>query len=230
MKARFAFLFLILICFKGFSQIETPKKKIKIAPIPDSKGTVAPANAPKVITYPSIFDKKDKLLTGFSLLKKKEEEAKSVFEQKEFASQSQEQTDRMNKQLKTEGYTSVIENSDFFYGEYKVYTQKLYIACRDGGAIDGDNVAITLNGTRIYPLITLEAGFVKYAFDLNMGLNVVEILALNTGELFPNTGVFAFFDGHEKLVTNQNWNLNSGYKAIINIRRLDGIELEVKQK
>jgi hypothetical protein len=227
MKRAFAFIFLAFISFKGFSQFETPKKAINIAPVSDPKGTVAPSGS-KLITYPSIFDKKDKLLSGVSLLKKKEEETKSIFEEKEFSSPSKEKTDQMNKQLKTEGYTSVVENSDFYFGEFKIYTEKLFIACRDNGAIDGDNVAIWLNGDKVTPFIGLEGSFRKYTFHLKEGLNVIHIEALNTGDLFPNTGQFTFFDGNEKLVTNQNWNLNSGYKAIIKILRINGL-LEVQE-
>jgi len=223
MKAALAFFFLAIISFKGFSQIETPKKKINIAPIPDAKGTVAPSSA-KVITYPSIFDKKDKLLSGVSLLKKKEEEPKSVFEQKEFTSQSKEQTDKMNKQMQSEGLTSVVENSDFFYGEYKIFTSKIIIACRDNGQIDGDQVAIWINNERVQPVISLEEGFKRYTFELKVGVNDIFIEALNTGMLYPNTGQFAFFDGNEKSITIQNWNLNTGYKGIIKVRRIDGIE------
>lgn len=227
MKPAFAFIFLILISFKGFSQFETPKRTVNIAPVSDSKGSVAPTSS-KSITYPSIFDKKDKLLSGVSLLKQKPEEAKSIFEEKEFTSQSKEKTDQMNNQLKSEGYTSVVENSDFFFGEFKVFTEKLFIACRDNGAIDGDNVAIWLNGEKVTPFIGLDGAFRKYTFHLKEGLNVINIEALNTGELYPNTGQFTFFDGNEKLVTNQNWNLNSGYKAIIKILKLDG-SLEIKE-
>ena len=61
-------------------------------------------------------------------------------------------------------------------------------------------------------------------FLLKKGLNTIQIEALNVGEVFPNTGQFAFFDGNEKLVTNQNWDLNQGYKAIIKLVRIDGLE------
>jgi hypothetical protein len=229
MKAGYAFLFLLLISFKGFSQFDTPKKVLNIAPVSDPKGVVAPSSS-SAIKYPSIFDKKDKLLTGYTLLKKKEEEEKSIFEEKKFTSQTQEPTEKLNKQLKTEGYASVVENSDFFFGEFKVYTHKLFIACRDNGAIDGDNVAIWLNGEKVNPFIGLEGSFRKYTFELKEGLNIIQIEALNTGELFPNTGQFTFFDGNEKLVTNQNWNLNSGYKAIIKILKLQGLEMEVQKE
>lgn len=223
MKATYAFLILILISTKGFSQFETPKRTVNIAPISDPKGAVSPISS-KTITYPSIFDKKDKLLSGVSLLKKKEEESKSVFEKEQFASATKESTDKMNKQLKSEGHESVVENSDFFFGEYKIYTPKLIIACRDNGAIDGDNVSIWVNGEKIIPIIYLEGGFKKYTFDMKENLNTIFIEAINTGILFPNTGQFTFFDEKGKLVTNQNWNLNEGYKAIIKIVRIEGLE------
>ncbi|MCF6132932.1 hypothetical protein [Flavobacterium wongokense] len=229
MKAVYAFLLLILVSFKGFSQFETPKRTINIAPVSDPKGSIAPSSS-KSITYPSIFDKKDKLLSGVSLLKKKEEEPKSVFEKEQFASPAQEKTEKMNEQLKSEGLTSVVENKDYFYGEYKVFTENIFIGCRDYGAIDGDMITIYLNGEKVIPLIGLESGFKRYEFNLKVGLNIIQIEALNTGQLFPNTGQFNFFDGNEKLITNQYWGLNTGYKGIFKVYRMTGVELKLKDQ
>jgi hypothetical protein len=134
----------------------------------------------------------------------------------------------MNKMLAREGISREIVNSDRFLGEFIIFTQNLFISCRDNGAIDGDNVSVWLNGERVLPFIGLESGFKKFEFNLKKGINILEIEALNTGELFPNTGQFVFFDGNEKLVTNQNWDLNSGFKAVIKIQRLEGIEPEKK--
>lgn len=228
MKAAFAFLFLVLVSFKGFSQFELPKKIISITPISNPKGIVAPKSS-KAITYPSIFDKKDKLLESISLLKKKPEEEKSIFEKEQFASPAKAYTEKANKMLKTEGYASVVENSDLFLGEYKVYTKTIYVGCRDYGNVDGDLIAIYLNGEKVIPFYELESGFNKYTFDLKIGLNTIQIEALNTGEFFPNTGQFTFFDGNEKLITNQQWGLNTGYKAVFRIVRIKGVELEIKK-
>lgn len=229
MKAILAFLFLMLFSLKGFSQFETPKKTINIAPVSDSKGAVSPISAKSSITYPSIFDKKDKLLSGVSLINKKPEEEKSVFEKEQFASPVQEYTNKMNNQLQREGLTSVVENKDFYFGDYKVYTKTIYIECRDYGAIDGDDVAVLVNGQRVIPVIGLESNFKKYTLELKEGLNSIEIEALNTGEFYPNTGEFLFLDGNDKLITNQRWALNSGYKAILKISRAQGIEPDKKQ-
>lgn len=224
MKAWLSFIVLFLAMSKSYSQFELPKKTLKIAPASNPTGQVAPTSS-KLITYPSIFDKKDKLLSGVSLINKKpEEEAKSVFEKEQFASAAKDETDKMNEQLKKEGLESVVENSDFFFGEFKVTTFKLFIACRDNGNIDGDNVAIWVNDEKVTPFIGLEGSFIKYSFELKEGLNVIQIEALNTGLYYPNTGQFAFFDGNEKLVTNQNWNLNAGYKAIVKILKIEALE------
>lgn len=223
MKAVSAFLFLVLVSFKGFSQFETPKRTINIAPVSNSKGAVSTVSS-KSITYPSIFDKKDKLLSEVSLLKKTEEEGKSIFDKEKFASPAKEYTDKMNKQMKSEGMTRENVSSDMYLGEFKIFTEKLSISCRDNSAIDGDNICIWLNGERVVPFVGLDARFKTYTFVLNKGLNTIQIEALNVGEVFPNTGQFAFIDGNEKLVTNQNWDLNTGYKAIIKINRTEGLE------
>ena len=228
MKGAFAFLFLFLFSFKGFSQFESPKKTISIAPVSKPKGIDSPKSS-KEITYPSIFDKKDKLLSTFSLLKKKPEEEKSIFEKEQFASPAKEYTEKANKMLKTEGYASVVDNSDSFLGEFKVYTKNIFVGCRDYGAIDGDLITIYLNGEKVVPLYELQSGFNKYSFELKIGLNIIEIEALNTGEFFPNTGQFTFFDGNDNLITNQQWALNTGYKAIVKIVRVEGVELELKK-
>ena len=227
MRNYFLFFFLFFIVFKGFSQFELPKKTLRIVPMTNSSGKIAPTSS-RAITYPSIFDKKDKLLQGVSILKKQPEEGKSIFEKEHFESPAQEYTDKMNQQMKKEGISKEIVNSDFFFGEFKVTTFKLNVGCRDYGQIDGDMVAIWLNDKMVEPKIDLESGYKKYEIELKEGLNTIQIEALNTGSLFPNTGQFLFLDGNNKLVTNQMWNLNTGYKAIVKIRKVDMILEEGK--
>lgn len=219
------FLFAVITCN---AQFDTNKKVLNIAPVTSSSGQVSTTSSSS-IKYPSIFDKKDKLLESVSLLKKKEEEQKSVMEKENFQNPSKEYTDRMNNDMKKEGVTSVVENDDFFLGEFTTTTLKLNVGCRDSGEIDGDNVCFWLNGKKVIPAVYLDYSFKQYHFELNEGLNIIYIEALNTGQLFPNTGQFAFFDANGKLITNQQWQLNTGYKAIVKIRKINGIE-EVENK
>ncbi len=226
MKSPGFLIVLFMLSFKGFSQFELPRKTINIAPVTNSSGKIAPTSS-KAITYPSIFDKKDKLTESVSLLKKQPEPEKSVMESKQqFEDPAKAYTEKMNDMMKQEGVSREIVNSDMFLGEYTVTTFDISIACRDYGAIDGDNVSIWLNDQLVVAAIYLESGMKKYKLELKEGLNTIRIEALNTGEFFPNTGQFIFYDGHEVVVTNQKWALNSGYNAIVKIRKVKGIELQ----
>lgn len=219
MKAVFALFFLSLITFQSFSQIELPKKTLKIAPVSNPTGQVAPTSSSS-ITYPSIFDKKDKLMGGFSLLNQKPEETKSVMENKQFESQSKEYTDRMNK--KKDGEFNEKFKSDNFLGQFKVGTKIISIACRDHEYPDGDLVRIWLNDRIAVDNILLDVDFKEVYLELNEGINKIEIEALNQGESGPNTAQFIIYDAKKGIITNNKWNLTTGAKAKLIILKEEG--------
>ena len=106
----------MLISFHGFSQFELPKKTITIAPSSSTSGKI---NINSSIKYPSIFDKKDKLLENFSLLTKKLPPEKSVMDTKtNFINPGDKIVEKENQKLKREGLSSAVDNSDSFLGEY----------------------------------------------------------------------------------------------------------------
>ena len=112
----------LFITFTGFSQFELPKKSISIAPISNPEGKISPTSS---INYPSIFDKKDKLLDNFSLLLKKEDPVKNVMDNKpQFINPGDRIVEKENQKLKKEGLSSVVDNSDSFLGEFVITTFK----------------------------------------------------------------------------------------------------------
>lgn len=219
MKAAFAFLFLILFSLKGFSQFELPKKTISIAPISDPKGMVSPTSS-KAITYPSIFDKKDKLLSGVSLLKKKPEDEKSIFEKEKFASPAKEYTDKMNKQV-TDGKIYDYYKKDYLLATYKCSTKIAKFALKDFGEPDGDVVRIYLNGEIIINAITLESGYREIKLELRNGQNLLVIEALNEGTVSPNTAQFSIFNDKGEMIGNNLSGLLTNVKATIIIDKVD---------
>lgn len=223
---RLAFLFLLLFCFKGFSQFDSPKKTLKIAPVTNSSGTVAPTSS-KLIKYPSIFDKKDKLTENVSLLKKKEEPGKSIMEQEEFENPSKQYTEKMNKK----GDGEILEKfkSDSFLGEFKTGTKIISIACRDHEAPDGDVVRIWLNDKVAVNAILLEVDFKEVYLELNEGINKIEIEALNQGSSGPNTAQFVMYDQKKGMITTNKWNLTTGVKAKLIILKDSSGSLEEKK-
>ncbi len=219
MKAALAFLFLVFISFKGFSQFETPKKTINIAPISNPKGTVAPTSS-KSITYPSIFDKKDKLLSGVSLIPKTPEEEESIFEKKQFASPAKVYTDKMNKQV-AEGKIYDYYKKDYLLATYKCSTKTAKFALKDFGDPDGDVVRIWLNGEIMINAITLESGYREIKLDLRDGQNLLVIEALNEGTVSPNTAQFSIFNDKGEMIGNNLSGLLTNVKATIIINKVD---------
>lgn len=218
MKAYFALIFLSIISFQGYSQFELPKKTLKIAPISNPSGQVSPTSS-KAITYPSIFDKKDKLLDGVSILKKKPEESKSVMDNEQFESQAKAYTDRMNNKKDGEFHEKM--KSDNFLGQFRVGTKIVSIACRDHEYPDGDLVRIWLNDNIAVESILLESNFKEVQLELNEGINKIEIEALNQGDSGPNTAQFIMYDANKGVITNNKWNLSTGGKAKLIILKED---------
>lgn len=219
MKILSTFFILLFISYSGYSQFELPKKTLKIAPVSNSSGQVSPTSS-KSITYPSIFDKKDKLLGGVSLIRKKPEDEPSIMEKESFENPSKIYTDKMNN--KNDGQILEKFKSDSFLGEFKTGTKIISIACRDHEAPDGDVVRIWLNDRIVVDAILLDVDFKEVFLDLNEGINKIEIEALNQGESGPNTAQFTIYDEKKGMITTNKWNLTTGVKAKLIILKTDG--------
>lgn len=219
MKVAYAFLFFILFSFKGFSQFELPKKTITIAPVSNPKGADSPTSS-KSISYPSIFDKKDKLGESVSLLKKKPEEEKSIFEKEQFASPAKEYTDKMNKQV-TDGKIYDYYKKDYLLATYKCSTTIAKFALKDFGEPDGDVVRIWLNDEIVINAITLENGYREIQLNLRNGQNLLVIEALNEGMVSPNTAQFSIFNDKGEMIGNNLSGLLTNVKATIIINKVD---------
>jgi len=224
MKAGFTIFLFMIFSFKGFAQFEQPKKTLKIAPVTNPSGTVSPTSS-KSITYPSIFDKKDKLVENVSLLKKKIEPEKSIMEQEKFENPSKEYTEKMNRK-NSDGEILERFKSDSFLGEFKTGTKIISIACRDHEAPDGDLVRIWLNDKIVVESILLEVSFKEVYLELNEGINKIEIEALNQGESGPNTAQFVIYDQKKGMITTNKWNLTTGVKAKLVILKDKSGELQ----
>ena len=203
-------LFFIIATITCQAQFDTNKKVLNIAPVTNNTGQVSSTSSSS-IKYPSIFDKKDKLLESISLLKKKDEEQKSVMEKENFQNPSKEYTDKMNK--KGDGQILEKYKSDSFLGQFKTGTKIVSIACRDHEAPDGDVVRIWLNDKVVVNAILLDVDFKEIYLDLEEGINKIEIEALNQGESGPNTAQFVIYDQKKGMITTNKWNLTTGVKA-----------------
>jgi hypothetical protein len=237
MKISFFLLLFVFFSFNAQAQFEASKRKVNISAKPDKapkKKAVVPQNNP-VTAIPSIKfestyfkETRSKFLDGLPELPKiGEVQNPKTYELRK---PSEDYTEKFNQQLKEDGISPELYNRDMNLGQFVVYTQQINLNSRDYGAIDGDLVRVWVNGVIVTNQIYLESQFKVLVLSLEKGINVVEIEALNYGELSPNTGQFAFYDNNKEFITNQYWNLGIGYKARILIEYKDKILKKIDEK
>ncbi len=228
---------LIAFSFAAQAQFEASKRKLNISAAPE-KASKNKANTPesksKPITPPIKFQSQlaknndEKFLRGLPKLPKVGENQTPKAEV--FLNPAEDFTEKFNKQLKEDGIRPELFNRDINYGQFVVYTSTIRLDSRDYGVVDGDLVRIWVNGAMVTREVYLESKFKELILELNKGVNIIEIEALNYGDLSPNTGQFTFYDANKQFVTNQYWNLGIGYKARILIEFKDKIIKRIDEK
>lgn len=189
---------------KKSTPIRLELKSKKSTDIPSDFSTDLPS-----IDFKSSLDKKDdNFLKKYSILNKKEP-VKSIFDKKnDFKNPGDEVKDRLNKEIAKEGNWE-----DVFFGKYVVNTPTVKIMAKDFADPDGDRVQMVLNGAISEMNVLLESYYKTYTVNLNEGDNLLDIIALNQGLSGPNTASFSIYDANGKLVTSNEWNLNTGVAA-----------------
>ena len=237
MRILFSLLFLFNFSFIVQAQFESGKRKVNISAAPNNSPKQKANIAEK--TTKSIFPE---IKFDAQLIKKTEDKFSKFYPEIPKVGENQkpkiyplknpaeDYTEKFNQQLKEDGISPELFNRDMNLGQFIVYTPKVNLDSRDYGAIDGDIVLVWVNGKIVTNHIYLDAKFQELVLDLDKGVNVIEIEALNYGELSPNTGQFTFYDGNKEFVTNQFWNLGIGYKARILIEYKDKILKKADEK
>ncbi|MFD0962410.1 hypothetical protein [Pseudofulvibacter geojedonensis] len=105
--------------------------------------------------------------------------------------------------------------SDQYLGDVTVKGDFISIECRDHQYVDGDRVKVIVNDVVVAQNIFLNSYYKGINVDLKEGLNEIHFVALNQGESGPNTAQFRVFNLKGELVTQKEWNLQTGVKATI---------------
>lgn len=216
---------ILLLPIIGFSQEGKPIKSIAIprndSPKPDDKpeaSTSAPQYSISKPFEPKMFKVPNKVYEMPKL-----EKQSSVNQPKSDLNVGKQFAQKMNNAIASKqegGPDPKIFRRHQDFGHFKTESATLVISYRDFGEIDGDNVRIWIDGKVVTDLIQLEGESKKIYIGLVMGINYVEIEALNEGYYFPNTGEFAFFEEDGKLITSDQWNISTGFKAKFSIIRV----------
>ncbi|GAA0872067.1 hypothetical protein GCM10009117_12140 [Gangjinia marincola] len=104
---------------------------------------------------------------------------------------------------------------DQYLGNIKTSSGKVTIMCRDHEYVDGDKVRLYLNDDIIQPTVYLSHSYYVTTIELQPGQNRLDFQALNQGSSGPNTAELKVYDADGNLISSNQWNLLSGYKATL---------------
>lgn len=102
-----------------------------------------------------------------------------------------------------------------YLGDFKTKSGYAKVSCRDFGEVDGDQIRVLVNDKEIISRIFLEGEFKGFQLDLQKGFNKIDFEALNQGYSGPNTAEFKVYDDKGELISANQWNLATGFKATI---------------
>jgi hypothetical protein len=203
MKKYSVVLFFCLIASNLWAQYEFMNPSNAI---PSSPST----SAPKVFT-PSVFTPKAPTTTKSSSILEKN--SMQFSNPNSFANPGDVYKDKLNR--KSEGDDFRIYRKNQFLGEFTSKAETVRISCRDFGEIDGDEIRIWVNGKIMIERIFLTGDYRGIDLGLIKGFNKVDFEAINQGESGPNTAEFQVYDDQGQLISANQWNLATGFKASI---------------
>lgn len=103
---------------------------------------------------------------------------------------------------------------------------RLHVLYRDHQVVDGDRIRVLVNDEVVIYDTMLEGHFKGLHLPLKDGINKVDFVALNQGDSGPNTAELHVYDDDGNLVSSNEWNLLTGYKATIVIIKQADMEEE----
>lgn len=89
------------------------------------------------------------------------------------------------------------------------------IRYRDAAFVDGDKIKVYLNDKVVEAQVLLDGEFKGFKINLVKGINKIDFEALNEGSASPNTAEFQVFDDKGVVIESSQWNVGTGYKAVI---------------
>ena len=206
---KWIFLFLTIFSFSNVVQAqgEFINKSTSIAPKGNSMNV--PSISSPSIKAPSIFDKKE-TKTSTSIM---EPNTMEFLNTNKFKNPGNEVKDKLNK-YQGDDYSKVFRKNQYL-GDFKSNGEFVNISYRDFGDVDGDEIKILVNDKVMVARVFLSGEFRGIKLGLEKGFNKIDFEALNQGTAGPNTAEFRVYDDQGQLVSANQWNLATGFKATI---------------
>ena len=206
---KWIFLFLTIFSFSNFVQAQGEFINNSTSIAPKGNRMNVPNISSPSIKAPSIFDKKE-TKTSTSIM---EPNTMEFLNTNKFKNPGDEVKDKLNK-YQGDDYSKVFRKNQYL-GDFKSNGEFVNISYRDFGDVDGDEIKILVNDKVMVPRVFLSGEFRGIKLGLEKGFNKIDFEALNQGTAGPNTAEFRVYDDQGQLVSANQWNLATGFKATI---------------
>jgi hypothetical protein len=214
MKLKHYILFLL---FFSLSLMAQESGTIPSMSIP--KGSIPKTSIPNTGATPQYSISKPFEPTIFRTPSKVYDEPKPLSSQNKFSSKVSDLDPGLQFEKKLNSNngkeTTKVYRGNQFLGEFKTKTEKVRIVYRDHQYVDGDIIRIWVNDKVAVYEVYLQGEFQGIDLPLVKGFNKVEFEALNQGTSGPNTAEFHVYDEKGTLISANQWNLATGFKASV---------------
>ena len=206
---KWILLFLSFISFSNLVQAQGEFMNSSTSIAPKGNSMSVPSISSPSIKAPSIFDKPETKSTTSIM----EPNTMEFINTNKFKNPGDEVKEKLNK-FQGDDYSKVFRKNQFL-GDFRNNGEFVNISYRDFGDVDGDEIRVLVNDKVMIPRVFLGGDFRGIKLNLEKGFNKIDFEALNQGTAGPNTAEFRVYDDQGLLVSANQWNLATGFKATI---------------
>lgn len=143
----------------------------------------------------------------------------NLSEREKFVNPNEPYLKELNAKLHTESAvtTTKMTRNGGSIGYIETKAPFVILSYHDAGEVDGDQIRLLINGEVARGAIVLGGRPGQFRVDLRLGTNTIEFVALNEGQLSPNTAALDVLDENGNVLGGGGWNLEKGHKASLTV-------------
>ena len=201
---------LIFVASPAFAQGEFMNNNTAIPAVRNPNTTTMNPSSPSIYA-PNVYNPAPKTSSSNTIIGDKPVDMSTSTNQ--FANPNDRYVEKLNKKETGENFAIFRRNQ--YLGDFKTKSTTARIMYRDFGEVDGDKIKVLVNDRVKVSEIYLGSDYQVLLLDLEKGFNRIDFEALNQGFSGPNTAEFAVYDDKGQLISSNQWNLATGFKATI---------------
>ncbi|UMY64364.1 MULTISPECIES: hypothetical protein [unclassified Flavobacterium] len=141
----------------------------------------------------------------------------NLTKQESFVNANEPYLKELNAKLQPEVPVTKMTKNGGSIGYIQTTSPYVILSYRDSGEVDGDQIRLFINGEIARGNLVLNGRPGQFRVDLRPGVNTIEFMALNEGQVSPNTAAIEVLDENGSVLGGGGWNLEKGNKASLTV-------------